>query len=63
VKADISETGMLTVSAETPLEAYALRQWIKANSTRPTDPFEPSMWQVRDLLVKGHCDEPVQVPR
>ena len=28
MKADIDEFGVLTVTAETPLEGYALKQWL-----------------------------------
>jgi len=31
MKAEINESGMLTIKAETPLEAYALQKWTDYN--------------------------------
>lgn len=36
MKATINEKGCLTVEAETPLEAYALKKWV--DEFRPLDP-------------------------
>lgn len=32
MKANIDEEGLLTIQSESPLEAYALSQWLKANA-------------------------------
>jgi hypothetical protein len=31
VKATIDQNGLLTIKSETPVEAYALGQWVKSN--------------------------------
>lgn len=43
MKVTINADGLLTISAETELEAYALRQWREASFTDPTN-SQPSQF-------------------
>ena len=52
MKATIDERGTLTVSAETPLEAWALRAW----SDRYQKPAEPQ-WSATTLLIVAQVEE------
>ena len=56
MKCEIDETGLMIVSAETPLEAFALRTWAGAASIPVTDESrnESQYWRGSRLTVVGN---------
>lgn len=53
MKCEIDDTGLMRVSAETPLEAWALRCWVDAASVLVEDQTrrEAMYWRGSKLLV------------
>jgi len=58
MKAELNESGVLTVTPETPTEAYAMKQWINYNyiAMRDEQRMENGCWRGSSLIVKGACD-------
>lgn len=54
MKAEIDEKGLMTIKAETPMEAYALRQWSRDAfidmADRPRFEGEIAMWRGSSLM-------------
>lgn len=67
MKADISANGILTITAETPLEQYALRNWSKQNEERiiDEDPDEPDEFicAFRNIIIGAGDAHTNRIPK
>lgn len=59
MKAAMDENGVITITAENAMEAFALRQWVEmadASFTKPGDDWPTGRWDADYLCIKAEVD-------